>query len=100
MCYLNSIADDMPARKAAEPKPAINSLLREADFVSRDAGNAIRMLEAYRNDEAGWPPSVRRMHVAAALNSAEAWLKSLREIEAEVLPVRSLPAVVSPAGVA
>lgn len=91
MSFLASPTDDVLAPITAEPSPTYTDLLRDLHTVSTTGTNAIRMLVAHRNEASGWTPAVRRMHVASALNAAESWLKSLKDMEAEVLPVRAVP---------
>lgn len=73
----------------------ITDLYRERDSLHAHTGNVARMADAYRHNVGGYTPAVRRMTLAATRNAVEAYLKTLDALEDEVLPVCSLPAVVS-----
>lgn len=89
--YLVSPTDDTPEPQRAAPALTLARMHREQDGLHLHAGNVRRMLEARRAEDPGYTPAVVRMTLAAARNSAEAFLRTLDEVEAEVLPVRPLP---------
>lgn len=90
-CYLFSPADNTPEPLRAAPSLTLARLHREQDALHQHAGNTRRMLEARRAEDPSYTPAVVRMTLSAARNTAEAFLRTLNEVEAEVLPVRALP---------
>lgn len=93
----------------------INDLHLQRDMLHAHAGNAMRMLLGCRARDSSFNRPVVSYTVAGYRNALENALRDLDEMEAECLgacaererivafakiPARSLPSVVSPAGVA
>lgn len=91
MCYLSTPSDDKPDALVRYNPVILARLLREEHTLHLHAGNVRRMLEARRAEDPSYTPAVVRMTLAAARNTAEAFLRTLDEVEAEVLPAKPLP---------
>ncbi|MCJ2084439.1 hypothetical protein MKK88_00315 [Methylobacterium sp. E-005] len=89
--FLVSPTDDAPTPLNQAPSLTLARLHREQDSLHMQSGNVRRMLEARRAEDPSYTLAVVRMTLAAARNTAEAFLRTLDEVEAEVLPVRPLP---------
>lgn len=89
--FLVSPTDDAPSPISPATALTLARMHREQDTLHLQAGNVRRMLEARRAEDPSYTPAVVRMTLSAARNTAEAFLRTLNEVEAEVLPVRALP---------
>ncbi|MGX9980665.1 hypothetical protein [Methylobacterium fujisawaense] len=105
MCYLANAADDTPEPFVEAPSLNTTRLRRLGDDLRNRMHDIARVVEGRRQGDPNFTSAAcNRMYLSLALNVSDDIVRSLKEVESEVLPrpVGSdrLPATVSPGALA
>jgi hypothetical protein len=100
MCFLNSISDDTPGASSQDLGISTNTLRWIGDDLRNRMHDVARMVEGRRDGDLNFASGAcNRMYLTLARNALDEITRSLKDVEAEVLPRpvpdSRLPAVAS-----